>query len=245
MVTLWVYLVLSCAQRQSDPKTAQQIVDKAIGISGGKLYKTSRITFDFRNRSYIRERENGHEVLKRITVTDSMMITDVRGPKFQRYLNDSLISLPDSLATSYSNSVNSVHYFAYLPHGLNDVAVNKRLLDTVGIAGRTYYRIQVTFDEEGGGKDFEDIYLYWFDTETYKPHYLAYEFHVDGGGQRFRKAFNERYVSGLRFVDYENYKPRDTVLPLGKIDSLFTNGALELLSTIELRNIQVSPDSYN
>ena len=30
----------------------------------------------------------------------------------------------------------------------------------------------------------------------------------DGIGLRFREAFNERYINGIRFVDYNNYKPK-------------------------------------
>ena len=114
--------------------------------------------------------------------------------------------LKDSIANVYANSVNSVHYFANLPYGLNDPAVNKEFLGEVAIKDKEYYKIKVTFDQKGGGKDYEDIYLYWFNKETFKPDYLAYKFYVDGGGIRFRVAYNERYLGGIRFVDYENYE---------------------------------------
>ena len=65
--------------------------------------------------------------------------------------------------------------------------------------------------------------MYWFNKETFKPDYLAYDFHTDGGGVRFRKAYNERYVDGIRFVDYENYKPRDPKETLDNILDAFLN----------------------
>jgi hypothetical protein len=159
-------------------------------------------------------------------------------------IRDSLVAVPDSMARKYSNSINSVHYFAYLPFGLNDAAVNKRLLGEIEINGNMYYKLEVTFDQEGGGKDYEDVYIYWINKKTLKPDYLAYEFHVDGGGVRFREAYNERYINGIRFVDYRNYEPLDQV-SVRETDSLFTAGKLLLLSHIELGDIEVNPGSYN
>ena len=188
-------------------KRQQEIVDKSILASGGESYKVKDVFYKFRDYQYASEWNNGVRVLKRIKVTDSTKVVDVRSSRrFERFVNDSLVSLTDSIANLYSNSVNSVHYFVYLPYGLNDPAVNKELLGEVTLKDKEYYKVKVTFDQQGGGKDYEDIYLYWFNKETFKPDYLAYRFYVDGGGIRFRAAYNERYLGGIRFVDYENYE---------------------------------------
>jgi hypothetical protein len=68
---------------------------------------------------------------------------------------------------------------------------------------------------------------------------LAYDFYVNDGGVRFRVAYNERYIKGIRFVDYENYKPMDDVTTIDNIDAKYESGDLELLSKIELENISV------
>lgn len=242
-------LVIGCRQshkQEEAPLTAQQVVDSAIAFAGGDLYNRSKIEFDFRDFHYSSYREDGKRVLTRTIPTDSGVIRDVRkGQSFTRYLEGQELSLPDSTAQRYSNSVNSVHYFAYLPYGLNDRAVNKRMLDTVTLGDHNYYKIQITFDQEGGGKDFEDVFVYWFNTDTFRPDFLAYEFQVNGGGMRFREAQNQREVGGILFADYVNYKPLAEV-PLSGLDSLFTTpGGMEKLSEINLRNIRVSPDSYN
>ena len=145
----------------------------------------------------------------------------------------------DSMASRYSNSINSVNYFVLLPFGLNDAAVNKRYLKQVDTAEGSYHLIEVTFKQEGGGKDFEDVYLYWINTETFKPEYLAYSYLVDGGGTRFREAFNERYIKELRFVDYRNYKPPTKETPLEQLFDLFKEGELTLVSTIATENVVV------
>lgn len=241
LVSLLLAILLGSSCRNAEPKlTAQEIVDKAIEVAGGNLYPESETTFFFRDRKYVSFTNNGQKILKRYTFSDSLKITDIRQEGgFERYFNDSLISLPDSVENRYANSVNSVHYFTRLPFGLNDPAVNKRLLGEVAIKGKEYYKVKVTFEPEGGGEDFEDTYLYWFDKESFKPVYLAYEFHTDDGGIRFREAYNERYVNGIRFVDYNNYKADPEKIELIKVDSLFEKGELELLSKIELEQIEV------
>lgn len=245
----WIFglLVLcSCGEKSNSKKlAAQQIVDKSIIISGGDNYLTHDVSYTFRDKQYESENVEGKKVLKRITNTDSVVITDVlESNSFKRYFNDSLISLPDTLAAKYANSVNSVHYFSRLPFGLNDVAVKKELLGEVAIKDEELYKVKVTFAQENGGKDFEDTYLYWFEKQGLKPKYLAYEFHTDGGGMRFREAFNERYVSGIRFVDYNNLKPqKGREIDFLKIDSLFAANQLELLSKIELKEIKVNPSN--
>lgn len=245
-IVLLALFFLACKEKKQPTLSAQMIIDKSIEECGGKLYGSSDISFDFRDKTYVLVTSKGHRVMKRISFTDSSTTVDVRrATGLQRFVNDSLINLPDSLANKYSNSVNSVHYFAYLPYGLNDSAVNKELLGKVSIAGREYYKVKITFDQEGGGKDFEDTYIYWFNTENFKPDYLAYDFYVDGGGIRFREAYNERYVNGIRFVDYYNYEPKHGSPSILEIDSLFKTGQLHLLSKIELEHITVRPGNYN
>jgi hypothetical protein len=242
----FVSMILACGQKAKTELSAQEIVDKSIEVSGGEGYKKNTFSFDFRGRSYVMERNNGRKVLKRISQIDSNTVLDIKQHNgLQRFVNDSLIHLPDSMANKYGNSVNSVHYFAYLPYGLNDPAVNKKHLGRSQIKGKDYHKIKVTFDKEDGGDDYDDTYVYWFDVTTLKPDYIAYEFHVDGGGKRFRQAYNERYVNDIRFVDHNNYKPIDGTIAVQEMDSLFMVGQLELLSQIELKNITVLPGNYN
>ena len=244
MKRLFIPLVLVCAigckQEAKEQPTAQEIVDKSIADSGGALFNDHTVTFDFRDKSYVSENVDGQRVFKRISDLDTTTIIDIkRGDDFERYVNDSLVQVHDTMAVKYANSINSVHYFVRLPYGLNDAAVNKTFLGEETISNKPYYKVKVTFDQQGGGDDFEDTYLYWFDKETFKPEYLAYDFHVNGGGQRFRKAYNERYVAGIRFVDYENYKPLKEGTGILEIGQLYDKGELELLSKIELENILV------
>ncbi len=240
LTALLSLLIFSCQKRESSMPSAQSIIDSAITQSGGKRFKNHKVSFFFRDRKYTSYYVDGQKMLERYTFLDTTMIADKKSnSNFQRFINDSLVSLPDSLNTRYANSVNSVHYFSKLPFGLNDRAVNKEYLGEEIVNERSYYKIKVTFDQAGGGDDFDDTYVYWFNTETLLPDYLAYDFHVDGGGQRFREAYNERFINGIRFVDYNNYKPKQKGSPILEIGNLFEKNQLELLSKIELDSIQV------
>lgn len=233
-------LCFSCTETKSP--TAQEIVDKAIETVGGDVIADASVHFKFRDYYYKATRSNGNRTLERCTDAECQVQQDVlQGDgEFVRFRESAPITLSDSLKQLYGNSVNSVHYFSVLPYGLNDAAVTKTLVDEAVVKGQAYYRILVKFAEEGGGEDFEDEYMYWIHKEKYTVDYLAYNYRVNEGGTRFREAYNERIVNGIRFVDYNNYKANEKFPPLVTLDSLYENKALQLLSKIELEQVTVS-----
>ena len=231
--------VISCKEK-TPSVTAQSIVDKAIAVACSGNCDTATIDFTFRDRKYISQRNEDNYRLERIFSNETGITRDVlTNESFQRFKNDSLVMVPDSMVTRYSNSVNSVHYFAQLPFGLNAEAVKKELLGETIIKGKSYYEIGVTFSEEGGGTDFDDIFVYWIHKEDYTLDYLAYEYAVNGGGIRFREAYNVRVINGIRFVDYNNYKPESLDIPLIDLAEMFENGSLMLLSKIANEKVVV------
>lgn len=234
-------LVLFSCKQEPKQLTAQEIIDKTIETAGGEKYDAATIQFAFRDIKYSSQRENGNYELTR-TSTDSLGETrDVlTNSGFERSINGNKLILPDSTASKYANSINSVHYFVQLPYGLNAAAVNKELVGEAEIDGKKYYEIKVTFDQDGGGTDHEDVYMYWIAQDSFTVDYFAYKFYTDKGGIRFRKAYNPRVVNGLWFVDYENYKlePWESV-DLQTVDELFEAGKLELLSEIKTEDVSV------
>ncbi|HMB99734.1 MAG TPA: DUF6503 family protein [Flavobacteriaceae bacterium] len=219
---------------------ANTIINQSIEVSGGDKFKNSTIEFDFRDRHYKAIRNKGIFQYEREFQDSLGTIKDVLSNSgYERFLNDQPFAPHDTMAVKYARSVNSVHYFSVLPFGLNDEAVNKTYLDSVTIKGRMYHKIKVDFDADGGGEDHEDIFVYYINTKTNKVDYFSYLYFVDGGGIRFREAYNERYVNGLRFVDYKNYKSEIKNVDLYTLDSLFQIDELKLLSKVALENITV------
>ncbi|MFD1613890.1 DUF6503 family protein [Gelatiniphilus marinus] len=233
---------LSCEKEKEF--SAQEIVDKTIEVTGGDKIKNATIAFDFRDKHYKATRNNGLFKLER-TFKDSInTIRDVLSNEgFQRYINNEIVKVSDTMVPKYAASVNSVHYFSVLPYGLNDAAVNKKYIEKVTVKGKPYHKIEITFNQEGGGEDFEDIFVYWVNAETYKTEYIAYSYHENHGiGLRFREANNERYVSGIRFVDYTNYKPENsTSISALDLDDLFEKNQLQIVSKINLKHIRLIP----
>jgi hypothetical protein len=228
-------MLISCQTIKKD-LTAQEIIDKSMIAAGSKKVEMATISFHFRDKNYEAIRKNGVFQLKR---SFDSIIDVLSNNGFQRFVNGNSIQISDSLANIYSNSVNSVHYFSVLPFGLNDKAVRKKLLPSSIVKGKDYYRVAISFSENGGGEDFEDIFIYWIDKEYFTIDYLAYSFHTNGGGKRFREIKNEQIIEGIRFVDFDNYQPKNDSISLQSLDTAFENKQLEKVSEIKLENIKV------
>lgn len=236
-----VFALFAC--KQEEVLTANDIIDKAIEQAGGERYEKAKIEFAFRKYTYTSSRDGGLFEFTR-TMSDSFgEVRDVLNNEgLIRYREGRNVELSDSLTGLYAESVNSVHYFVQLPYGLNAPAVQKELVGEDSIAGKPYYEIRVTFKQEGGGADHEDIYMYWVNKDQFTVDYLAYRFYVNDGGIRFRVAVNPRVKKGIRFVDYENFKTEDLSTPLEKLDDLYENGGLEKVSEIrsEILNVEIN-----
>ena len=222
-------------------KTPEQIVQSTIDAHGGDAVFNSKLSFDFRDKHYEATYNRGKFRLERI-FEDSLGssyhdVLDNEG--FTRQLNGEVVELDEEWTGKYSRSVNSVIYFFRIPFILKDPAVNLKLLTPSSLEGNEYYKLEVTFDEEGGGEDFDDRFVYWINKTTHEVDYLAYSYSTDGGGKRFRKAINPREINGFLTKDYINYEPKDTGIPIEKYDEYFLEGGLEELSRIENTNIQV------
>lgn len=240
-LVFFIIVITSC--KNETPKisfNAQDLINKSITVSGGDKIDNSTLIFKFRDKKYKAFRRFGNYQLERSFIDAEDTIIDILdNNKFERFVNFKKVELADSTRNKYSNAVNSVHYFSVLPYGLNADAVNKKYIDTIRIKGKKYHKIEVTFNKENGGDDFDDVFIYWINSKTYKVDYLAYEYSVNEGGKRFREAYNERIIDSIRFVDYNNYKPINKEAALSSLDRLYEEKQLKLLSKIELDAIEI------
>ncbi len=224
--------------KEPDNESANGLVNKAIKAHGGMLYDSAYYQFVFRDKLYTFNNENG--TIYTVKAKDSLgnQIEDkLENGNFTRKVNDEPIELSDKDISKYSNALNSVIYFATLPHKLNDKAVQKHYVGETVIKGEDYDVIEVSFFKEGGGKDHDDIFMYWINKKSHYINYLAYSYSVDDGGVRFRNAYNPRTIDGIRFQDYINWEaPVGT--PLQQLPTLFEKGKLKELSKIDTEDIQ-------
>jgi len=247
IVLLTVLVGVSCSRSEKLDKAAaekgraQEIVYQAMQGHGSDKLPKSHLEFDFRDYHYTMQRDGGtYQYERAFTDTSGQQIHDVlTNDSFTRTVDGEEVELTEKQRNAYSNSVNSVIYFATLPLSLNDPAVQKEYLGEVSIKGEPYHKIKVTFKQEGGGDDFQDEYIYWIHRDEHTMDYLAYNYETDGGGARFREAYNVRNVEGVVFQDYYNLKPVPKTLEVARFDSLFEAGNLQQVSVIETADVKL------
>lgn len=236
------------ATASGDTLTSAAILNEAVAAHGGPVLDTSVVTFTFRGARFRLLHDHGRFQYERIA-TDSLGQTVrevIANDSLYREVDGQRVALTDEQRASLNTTVNSVSYFALLPHALTDPAVQSRRLGVDTVRGVPYHRVEVTFQQEGGGPDWEDRFVYWFHTDTMAMDFLAYAYGLGEGdddpGHRFREAYNVRTVRGVRFADYVNYTDSTlTSATLEQYTDRFGSETLEEVSRIELDSISVSP----
>lgn len=236
-----IVIFLGCKTKSTSNKQltkAERLLSECVLAHGGKLYDNAHYEFVFRENTYTFKNKDGNYLYTVNKEKDGQVIFDKKeNQSFTRTIDNVTQILTEKDQSRYGASINSVIYFATLPHKLQDPAVNVVLKETTTIKDVNYDALQVSFDQEGGGQDHDDIYYYWINTETKRIDFLAYNFHVNNGGVRFRSAYNMRNIQGIVFQDYVNYKaPVGT--PLSELPKLYEEEKLTKLSLIETENVK-------
>jgi len=242
-------LTVGCQRQENTPalSTAEKIVERAIVQHGGNVLDRAVIAFDFRDAHFRIRRDSGRFRYVR-TYTDSLdrSVREVlSNDSLYRVVDGARADLTEDDRSGLRTAVNSVVYFALVPYFLQDPAVQLEYggLDT--IQGTPYNRIRATFQQAGGGPDWEDVFVYWFNQRSASMDYLAYAYGRgpdEDYGTRFREAYNVRVVRGVPFADYRNYTtPGDSLRNLARYPVIMARDSLELVSRIELDSIRVQP----
>lgn len=216
---------------------ADKILDQAITAHSDGKYDTAHYQFIFRGKIYTFHNDGGDFTY---TLTQkkegSIQFDQLINGEFTREIDGKRVTLTAKEIASGTEGLNSVVYFATLPHKLTDAAVNLEHGGTVSINGSTYDALDVNFDKEGGGVDHDDNFRYWINQETHRIDYLAYDYLTNDGGVRFRSAFNPRVVDGVLFQDYINFKaPVGTAL--ADLPGMLEKETLEELSIIATEDV--------
>ena len=217
---------------------SDSLIKQTIEAHGGELYETAHYKFAFRDKTYSFKNDGDNYVYTSEHQTDQGWEKSVfENGNFERFIEGEKLELSEVDAGKYGESLNSVIYFATLPHKLSDPSVHSEYLGTTTIKESDYETVKVTFSQEGGGEDFEDEYCYWINSENKRIDYFAYNYKVNGGGVRFRSAFNIREVDGVVFQDYINYSA-EVGTPLEDLPELYQLDSLEEVSRIELVDVK-------
>jgi hypothetical protein len=198
--------------------------------------------FTFRDKKYTFHNTKEGYTYTVTSQKDDQVIKDIlENGKLTRTVNGEKTELSPKDIVKYTEALNSVVYFATLPHKLKDAAVNKTYEGRTSIKDQDYDVLAVTFNQEGGGTDHDDTFMYWINTDTHTIDYLAYSYETDDGGVRFRSAYDPRTVGGIRFQNYVNYEvPIGTAL--NELPKLYEAGNLKELSRIETEDVVLIED---
>ncbi len=246
LIALLILVPSACHSPDPSPSAAA-VIDSARAAHGSSVLEDAIVTFDFRGDDY-RLRQEGGQFHYRRTYADSLgrsVLEGLTNEDLYRVVDGDTVSFSGPERDDVKTTVNSVTYFALLPEPLGDPAVQPSYSGRDTIDGVPYHRVKVTFRQEGGGEDWQDIFMYWFRTDTYTMDYLAYAFGLgpdEEPGTRFREAYNVRRIRGVRMADYRNYTV-DTLSAeqLAQYPDLWTRSAGRLVSRIALDNVQVQP----
>jgi hypothetical protein len=227
---------------------ARALVDAALAAHGSAALDSAELAFTFRGTPY-RLRRDGDRFAYTRTMTDPVgrTVEDLLdNDGLRRLVNGVPVPYAPGEARGVETTVNSVAYFALLPFPLRDPAVRLRSLGPDTLAGVAYDRVEVTFAPEGGGRDWEDRYLYWLHPERHTVDFLAYTYALGANetgpnatGSRFREAVNARTVGGARVQDYRNLTA--FVDRLEDYAGAFDADTLRVVSEVRLDAVQVTP----
>ncbi len=236
-------IALIAAACQQGPEGPEAVVQAAIERHGGDVFEGVHMQWDFRGIPFEVMRDDGRFRYQR-TVTDSLgqaVVQVIENEGSWIEVNGERRELDPRARARLETAVNSVVYFGFLPFRLDDPPVRLADLGTSQVEGQPYQKIQVTFQQEGGGPDWEDRFIYWFHETDHTLDYLAYREATEVETTRFRKAVNRREIAGLLVQDYENYTGDPDVGDVAEYDRLFEAGGLRLVSMVEFDDLQVHP----
>lgn len=236
-------IVLSAGACQQSVETPEQVVRASIERHGGRAFDGVAIRWDFREVPFEVYRDRGRFRYQRT-------VTDPRGQSIVQVMENegtwievggTRQEVDADEVRRIESAVNSVVYLGFLPFRLDDPAVRMADLGTSEVEGRTYRKVEVTFDQDGGGRDWRDRFVYWFRDGEWTLDYLAYWEAVDPPVTRFRRAINRREVGGILVQDYENFSADDPTVDIADYDRLLNEGGLTLVSMVEFDEVRVEP----
>jgi hypothetical protein len=239
-------LLAGCASPdERDRQRGTEVIERAREAHGSTILDHARVTFTFRGDRYSVQRDGGAFAYTRCFDDDAgaEVCDTLDNDGIRRQRGTEPVPLAESEERAVETTVNSVVYFALLPYNLADPAVRPRWREEQTVRGEPYDVVEVTFEQDGGGRDWEDRFVYWVHRQRGTMDYLAYDFHTGDGGTRFREAFDARTVGGVLVADYRNYAP-DPDAPLASLESLaalLEEGQLELVSEVILEDVRVEP----
>lgn len=242
-----VLIVATAACGAGTVETAEDVVTAAIERHGGDRFDQVSIRWEFRSVPFGLDRDDGRFRYSRVMLDeqeiDILQVIGNDGTWIE--VNGVPQELDASTRPTVESEINATVYLGFLPFRLDDAAVRMTDLGTAELEGRLYRKVEVSFEEDGGGRGWENRFVYWFRDGEWTLDYFAYAEPTTPPTTRFRRAVNPREIGGLLIQDYENYAvdgpaAESPDFDIADYDRLFEEGQVRLVSMVEFENVRVS-----
>lgn len=221
-----------------------EIVERAFEHHGSELLEEARVSLTVSSQSgsfdvvaepgpvfdYVVRRGEGEDLLERrhTNKPEEPEASETRGSGEVRVLDG-------RAAQVVRDYVSARVYFLFFPYRLQDPNTYLRDLGLESWGGKSLHKVELSF-EPGTSTNAKEKFLFWFEPDRAELVQFAYSF---DGGIRFRKLIDPRRVGGVLFASQENYAHDGNVT----VDVITPDFAadMDLLSVVELRDIEVTP----
>ena len=250
LLLIGLAVLAACEPAPTGPQgddAAVALVQKAQAAHGSDALEGATFHFTFRGDPFTARREGGQFRYTRTTRDEQgrEVVDILNNDGLARTVDGETAIIPEDERGSLETALNSVVYFATLPAALSDPAVQARALGPDSVAGEPYDKLEVTFAQEGGGRDWEDRYLYWVHPQRGTLDYLAYSYALAPGadgpndtGHRFRRVIGTSEAGPFRVQDYANLTA-DSLASLDDYPRAFDEGRTFEVSEVRTENARL------
>ena len=216
------------------------IVSKALSFHGEEMFQRSSISMTITSLSgsfEIYSTRDGGNFEYTITDSRSNRRVTLSNTLVQEWHDGKQLTLDEEGERQARAFVDARVFFPLLPFTLRGDDVHFKDLGVENWHGKNLHKIKVFFTPETS-TDADDNYMFWFDPDTGRIEQFGYDFN---GGLRYRKAIGFIRAGNILFSNQENYGIDGGRVPVEMLSPSYVDEKMRLISSVELRNISVTP----
>lgn len=218
-----------------------EIIQELEEKTKAKKREASKITYLHQQDYYQIKRDCGWYAFTKIPgnteKTDSLVLDNMG---FTSYLNGKPIeNLTDSEKRDLNKTLKTELFFAELIFGLNSPTTQKKYLQEEKINETAYKKVKIEFIEENYEQDYLTAAVFWINTATQKPDFVAVNFDEKTKETEFLKLENPRTIENILFFDYRVYIS-DQEAEIEKMAELFEEDKLIQKEVRKYEDIKVN-----
>ncbi len=225
---------------QSNAK-GKALLDTLTRIYGTAHRMAATVQFQLKANTYRIKRNCGQFEFVQISVNSDKdtLVSKLTNTGFKQRVNGAEQKLSSNKERQSKEVLATLVRKAEFPFGLNSITVRKRYLGDEQVGRKWYEKIKIAFIRfYADPVDIQQSIL-WIDKENKTLTYTAAYRGAHQEKLRFQKLINPREINGIRFVDYELYRPKSDTLTLEDAARAFQQNQLKKMKSINFTAIKV------